>query len=259
MDIAVFMYKPSQPFTFLLKVLSWLDYVTYMVLVGKPFTLIYLHTCFLNAIQLQVDLGSLKDTVPTDRIVELLGGWGLFKNGFTGELLLRLTYKAYVEDEEDDTTMAESIDTDASDDEFTDYDETDSSYERGQTDSSNERDKDFMDVLAALLVSEEFQGIVSSETGYNKIFDDVSSTGSTGLRSRGLRAESSPSDSDGPSAGEFRSFFKKKILFFVFSSMLVRLNENMWIAGSTLVWFAVITIILVLIAINMGGSSFFNP
>lgn len=177
----------------------------------------------------EVDLGSLKDTVPTDRIVELRGGWGLFKNGFTGELLLRLTYKAYVEDEEDDKTMAESIDTDASDDEFTDYDETDSSYERGQTDSSNERDKDFMDVLAALLVSEEFQGIVSSETGYNKIFDDVSSTGSTGLRSRGLRAESSPSDSDGPSA------------------------------GSTLVWLAVITIILVLIAINMGGSSFFNP
>lgn len=177
----------------------------------------------------EVDLGSLKDTVPTDRIVELQGGWGLFKNGFTGELLLRLTYKAYVEDEEDDTTMAESIDTDASDDEFSDYDETDSAYEVGETDSSNETDKDFMDVLAALLVSEEFQGIVSSETGYNKIFDDVSRTGSTGLRSRSLKAESSPSDSDNS------------------------------LGRSTLVWLAVITSILVLIALNMGGSSFFNP
>lgn len=177
----------------------------------------------------EVELGSLKDTVPTDRIIELQGGWGLFKNGFTGELLLRLTYKAYVEDEEDDTTMAESIDTDASDDEFTDYDETEGSYELGQMDSSNETDKDFMDVLAALLVSEEFQGIVASETGYNKTFDDVSSTVSTGFRSRSLKAESSPSDSDKPSG------------------------------GSTLVWLAVITSILVVIALSMSDSSFFNP
>ncbi|XP_044493562.1 tricalbin-3-like [Mangifera indica] len=178
----------------------------------------------------EVDLGSLQDTVPTDRIVVLQGGWGLFGRGSSGELLLRLTYKAYVEDEEDDTVGAESIDTDASDDELSDSDDLNASYERGERDFSNETDKEsFMDVLAALIVSEEFQGIVTSETGYNKIFDDASSTGSTMLRSRGPNAESVTSDLDAASG------------------------------GSSLFWLAVATSILVLIAINMGGSSFFNP
>ncbi|KAJ0094184.1 hypothetical protein Patl1_15804 [Pistacia atlantica] len=177
-----------------------------------------------------VDLGSLQDTVPTDRIVVLRGGWGLFGRGSSGELLLRLTYKAYVEDEEDDTTGAVSIDADASDDEFSDSDDLDASYVPGERDFSKETDKEsFMDVLAALIVSEEFQGIVSSETGNNKILDDTSRKGSTILRSRGPNAESVTSDSDAASG------------------------------GSSLLWLAVVTSILVLIAINMSGASFFNP
>jgi hypothetical protein len=35
--------------------------------------------------------------------------------------------------------------------------------------------------------------------------------------------------------------------------------KNLSIAGPALFWLAVITSILVLIAINVGGSSFFNP
>ncbi|XP_031273225.1 tricalbin-3-like [Pistacia vera] len=179
----------------------------------------------------EVDLGSLQDTVPTDRIVVLRGGWGLFGRGSSGELLLRLTYKAYVEDEEDDTTGAVSIDADASDDdEFSDSDDLDASYVPGERDFSKETDKEsFMDVLAALIVSEEFQGIVSSETGNNKTLDDTSRKGSTILRSRGPNAESVTSDSDAASG------------------------------GSSLLWLAVVTSILVLIAINMSGASFFNP
>lgn len=133
----------------------------------------------------------------------LRGGWGLFSRGSTGELLLRLTYKAYVEDEEDDTIGAESIDADTSDDdELSDSDDLDASYVPGERDISNETDKEsFMDVLAALIVSEEFQGIVSSETGNNKILDDVSRKGSTILRSRGPNTESVTSDSDAASGG----------------------------------------------------------
>ncbi|KAK0574827.1 hypothetical protein LWI29_029732 [Acer saccharum] len=168
----------------------------------------------------EVDLGSLQDTVPTDRIITLRRGWGFYSKGSSGELLLRLTYKAYVEDEEDDATGAESIDTDASDDELSDSDESDASYEAGERDSSNVTDKEsFMDVLAALIISEEFQGIVASESGSNKHFDDVSSTGSTNLRSRGPNAESTPSNSDEGSG------------------------------GSTLLWLAVITSILVLLVL----------
>lgn len=180
----------------------------------------------------EIDLGSLQDTVPTDKIVALRGGFGLFRKGSSGEILLRMTYKAYVEDEEDERTEAESIDVDTSDDELFDSDQPEFTYEKGG-DYSNKTDKEsFMNVLAALIVSEEFQGIVSSETGNTKVWDDVSSTGSTIPRPRGLNAESIPSNSIDDSEGS---------------------------RGSALLWFAVITCISVIIAINIGGSSFFNP
>ncbi|KAL3581794.1 hypothetical protein D5086_016126 [Populus alba] len=145
----------------------------------------------------EVDLGSLQDTVPTDKIVALQGGWGLFRKASSGEILLRLTYKAYVEDEDDDEYEVEPVYTGASDDELSDSDDSNAIYEPSRRDSSNERDKEsFMDVLAALIVSEEFQGIVASETGNSKPSIDASS----------LNAESMPSDSnnssEGSSAGE---------------------------------------------------------
>ncbi|KAB1206028.1 Synaptotagmin-3 [Morella rubra] len=181
----------------------------------------------------EVDLGSLQDTVPTDRIVVLQRGWGLFRRGSSGEILVRLTYKAYVEDEEDDRTEADSIDVDGSDDELSDSDQSYLTYESCERDSSNETEKDsFMDVLAALIVSEEFQGIVASETGNTKLSDDVSTIGSTIPRSRGLNAQSVPSNSIETSEGS---------------------------RGSALFWLAVITLTSVLISINIGGSSFFNP
>lgn len=171
----------------------------------------------------EVDLGSLQDTVPTDKIVALQGGWGLFRKASSGEILLRLTYKAYVEDEDDDKYEVEPVDTGASDDELSDSDDSNAIYEPSRRDSSSEMDKEsFMGVLAALIVSEEFQGIVASDTGNSKLSIDASS----------LNAESMPSDSNNSSEGS---------------------------AGSILVWFAVITSILVLIAVTMDGSSFFNP
>lgn len=135
--------------------------------------------------------------MPTDRIVALQGGWGIFRKGSYGEILLRLTYKAYVEDEEDDRSEAESIDIDAldSDDELSDSFEPDAYYEKDETEYAKETDNEsFMDVLAALIVSEEFQGIVASETISSKFFDNVPSTESTISRSRGLNNESTPQD-----------------------------------------------------------------
>ncbi|GMI87512.1 hypothetical protein like AT3G19830 [Hibiscus trionum] len=180
----------------------------------------------------EVDLGTLQDTVPTDKVVTLQGGWGLFRKRSRGEILLRLTYKAYVEDEEDDTTATGSVGADFSDDELSDFDEPNVTYEQGVKQNIDETSKEsFMDVLAALIVSEEFQGIVSSEPG-SKNFDDLLRTGSSKTRLNGVNTESAPSDSDKGSEPS---------------------------GGSTLLWFAVITSTLVLIALNMGGSSFFNP
>ncbi|KAE8719222.1 Calcium-dependent lipid-binding (CaLB domain) family protein isoform 2 [Hibiscus syriacus] len=180
----------------------------------------------------EVDLGTLQDTVPTDKIVTLQGGWGLFGKRSRGEILLRLTYKAYVEDEEDDTAATGSVSADFSDDELSDFDEPNLIYEQGVMQDIDEASKEsFMDVLAALIVSEEFQGIVSSEPG-SKNFDDLSRTGSSKTRLNGVNTESAPSDSDEGSEPS---------------------------GGTTLLWFAVITSTLVLIALNMGGSGFFNP
>jgi hypothetical protein len=109
----------------------------------------------------QVDLSSLKDTVPTDKIVTLYGGWGLFGKRSSGEVLLRLTYKAYVEDEEDEGVKTEYATGYISDEDVLDYVRIDGGAKQQGDFNGNERET-FMDLLAALLVSEEFQGIVSS-------------------------------------------------------------------------------------------------
>lgn len=106
-----------------------------------------------------------------------LGGWGLFSPRPAGEILLRLTYKAYVDDEDDEKTVVRSLDGDVSDDELSDSEQLDTNVsEQIGVKSYSELDKEsFMDVLAALIVSEEFLGIVSSETANGKYVDDVKS------------------------------------------------------------------------------------
>ncbi|RXH79075.1 hypothetical protein DVH24_040222 [Malus domestica] len=181
----------------------------------------------------EVDLGSLQDTVPTDRIVVLQGGWGLFKKKSAGEILLRLTYKAYVEDEDDDKTQVASMDTDASD-----SDDELSDSVKDKLEPGNEADKEsFMDVLAALIVSEEFQGIVASETGNAKLGDDISIAGSkiSKLR-RGRDTESVPSNSNNNSEG----------------------SQGVSVE-TTLLWLSLVAGLSVLIAVNIGGSNIFNP
>lgn len=178
----------------------------------------------------EVDLGSLQDNVPTDKIVGLEGGWSPFGRRSAGEILLRLTYRAYVEDEEDERAEVESMDMDPSDDELLDIDELNVSYDGSERDSSDK--ESLMDVLSALIVSEEFRGIVSSETGSPKANNDLTSTYSEASRSRGSNVKSVPSVPDSSTTSS---------------------------EGSALFWFAVITGILVLVAINASGSSIFNP
>ncbi|KAH0681901.1 hypothetical protein KY289_019653 [Solanum tuberosum] len=179
----------------------------------------------------EVDLVSLEDTVPTDKIV-ILRGWGLLGPRPVGEILLRLTYKAYVEDEEDERIEARSKYLDASDDESSDLDERYTAvYEqRGKSVSSGTDKESFMDLLAALIVSEEFQGIVASETGNTKSVDDFKTRVSTSRQRTPSRSVQQTSDTVPENFGE-----------------------------SPLFWLAIITSISVLIALNVSGSSIFNP
>lgn len=177
----------------------------------------------------EVELGSLKDTVPTDKIVTLYGGWGLFGKRAAGEVLLRLTYKAYVEDEEDEAVRSEIGAGYASDEDVLDYVEVGMSS-KGSEFVGKERET-FMDLLAALLVSEEFQGIVSSETGSSsRDFEEAGSvsegTGSAVVASRVADTETSVPNSS---------------------------------TATALVWLAAITGVVVLVSSNLGGSGNFNP
>lgn len=124
---------------------------------------------------MQVDLSSLKDTVPADRIVVLRGGWTPFGNGSAGEIVLRLTYKAYVEDEEDERSEKLLTDTEASEDDLSDSDESDVPVSKKEYIMESDKES-FMDVLAALLVSEEFRGIVATETMNAKSVDAETNT-----------------------------------------------------------------------------------
>ncbi|RWR90460.1 tricalbin-3 [Cinnamomum micranthum f. kanehirae] len=136
----------------------------------------------------EVELGSLQTLCQQTE----LAGWGLFPKKSSGEILLRLTYKAYVEDEEDDGTQVEYLDTDLSDDEGSDAEETDGIYEQKQSDLANQTDKEsFMNVLAALLVSEEFQGIVASETLVAKPSEETTNSVATISTSPGPGAKPS--------------------------------------------------------------------
>ncbi|XP_073315349.1 synaptotagmin-2-like isoform X2 [Primulina huaijiensis] len=143
----------------------------------------------------EVDLASLKDTVPADRIV-VLRGWGLFGKGSAGEILLRLTYKAYVEDDEDERLEKVFIDTGASDYEFSDSDE---SYPA----TSELRKESFMDVLSALMLSEEFQGIMTSETVNTKSSDAGTGSDTPGMNGRAVGSiPQSPGSNTGGSGGK---------------------------------------------------------
>ncbi|CAA7036516.1 unnamed protein product [Microthlaspi erraticum] len=195
----------------------------------------------------EVDLGPLPDTVPTDRIVVLRGGWNLFGKGSAGEILLRLTYKAYVEDEEDDKRNAKPIHAaDASDDEMSDSEEPSSFVQKDKIPSDDISQESFMNVLSALILSEEFQGIVSSEAGNNKLDDGE------------LSVPPVPSQAEADSKSRPEDIGDGSI-----SDLEVK-NANsdrgsIDDGGLALLWFGVITSVLVLVAINMGGSSFFNP
>ncbi|VVB00670.1 unnamed protein product [Arabis nemorensis] len=196
----------------------------------------------------EVDLRLLQDTVPTDRIVVLQGGWSLFGKGSAGEILLRLTYKAYVAEEEDDRPNVKAIDADASDDEqLSDSKELGSFVRNEKVSSDDIGEESIMNVLSALIVSEEFQGIVSSEAGDNKLSGGDSREDPVPFKP-GLDSVSQPADPSNGSEGN-RGLSD---------------TENFgrgsgFNGGLALLWFGIITGMLVLAAINMEGSSFLNP
>uniref|UniRef100_K3Z283 C2 domain-containing protein n=2 Tax=Setaria italica TaxID=4555 RepID=K3Z283_SETIT len=173
----------------------------------------------------EVELGSLKDTVPTDKIVTLYGEWGLFGKCAAGEVLLRLTFKAYVEDEEDETVRSELGGGYISDEDVLDYVQGDMS--KGSDFLGKERET-FMDLLAALLASEEFQGIVSLETGTSRDPEQV------GSGSGSADSVVSPAVANAETVS----------------------NSS---TDTALVWLAAITSVVVLVSSNLGASGYFNP
>ncbi|XP_051116221.1 uncharacterized protein LOC127241296 [Andrographis paniculata] len=171
----------------------------------------------------EVDLGSLKDTVPADRLVAIKGGWSPFGNRSAGEILLRLTYKAYVEDEEDE--RSEKVE-----DELSDSDEPNVRIPEWSKKGIESEKETFMNVLAALLLSEEFQGIVTSETTNGKPID-------VGASGKALEPNTRP----------------------VESRQRIPSSKDTSSQGSTLLWLAFVTTSIVVTAMSISGTSLFNP
>lgn len=196
----------------------------------------------------------------------------MFGKGSSGEILLRLTYKVYVEDEEDDKRNAKAIIADASDDEMSDSEEPSSFVQNDKIPSDDFGQESFMNVLSALILSEEFQGIVSSEAGNNKLDDGESSVSPVPSKA-GADLKSQPEDlgNGGISNVEVKNVNSDKVsiddggisslclMMILFLWLLGLKLSSFLISGLALLWFSVITSVLVLVAINMGGSSFFNP
>lgn len=211
----------------------------------------------------QVELGSLQDTVPADRVVALQRGWGLFGKGSSGQILLRLTYKAYVEDEEDDPHRMEFMDVDPSDDE-TGSDEPAASSEQDERGSASGKGKEpLMDLLAALIVSKEFQDFVTSEAGNSKFPGDAMNLGRSLSRPFGPNSEFSIADTDNTIPGGFTGNHSP----WFYPTQPARLpklacadagESPVFPAEKVLVWSAMITGIAMLISIKLTGSSFFN-
>ncbi|CAN6990927.1 hypothetical protein IGI04_003288 [Brassica rapa subsp. trilocularis] len=162
----------------------------------------------------QVDLGSLPDTVPKDRVVVLRGGWSLFGKGSAGELLLRLTFKSYVEDEEDEKRNAKANVPYASDDEMSDSEEPSSFVKNDK---------------------------IPSDGPSQRVVYECESSVSPVPSKAGEDSKSQPEDFGSGGISEFE---------------VKNVNSD---GGLALLWFGVITSVLVLVAINMAGSSFFNP
>lgn len=178
----------------------------------------------------EVELGTLQDTVPTDRIVTLKGSWGLLRKRFAGEVLLRITYKAYVDDEEDDGTQYIPLEDDVSDDETLSAEEKNRTATSINNGISNGAEEElFMDKLVELLVSEEFQGIVASEAENTKNSEDTNASQSLDPKSEGENQTTQSVDN--------------------------KMDQE----GSVIIWLGLITGIAVLVAISLDGSNFFNP
>ncbi|XP_010479478.1 PREDICTED: uncharacterized protein LOC104758335 [Camelina sativa] len=108
-----------------------------------------------------------------------------------------------------------------------------------------------MNVLSALIVSEEFQGIVSSEAEDNKLSGD-DSLGAHVPSKAGLDPKFQPADTTNGLESSAD----------ISDTELVAANTGRGTGddgGLALLWFGIITGILVLVAINMEGSGFSNP
>ncbi|KAG6422480.1 hypothetical protein SASPL_119052 [Salvia splendens] len=174
----------------------------------------------------EIDLGSLKYTVPADRIVVLRG-----------------------EDERSNKVLAN---TEASQNDLSDSVEPNFTIPIPAEEYVIATDtKSFMNDLAALLVSEEFRGIVASESNDDRANNggsepnDGNNNGASESNNRAsVSGQQTPANDSGGSQE------------YVVNSEATGISN---FAGSSLFWLAIVTSITVLVALNDGTSGLLNP
>lgn len=186
----------------------------------------------------EVDLISLRDTVPVDKVVKLRGGWGPFRQRFAGEVLLRMTYTAYVDDEEEDIKKDAPLPSPSSP----------VSVAEGTTD-------------ALPLVKEVMDKVVETVRVENPVVSqavasllNMEASGGEALHSEGLEEEEESDDIMKEMAAQEEGA-KEEVAPAIAAAEGV---ENF--SGRTvLLWLGVVTLLSILVAISLNFSNLMNP
>ncbi|KAJ7548348.1 hypothetical protein O6H91_07G008200 [Diphasiastrum complanatum] len=125
----------------------------------------------------EVNLSTLQDTVPCDKIVTLKGGWGPFLKQYAGDVVLRLTYKAYVEDEEEDREEDGPLANGNLDLDDEKIESNSLLHETANTSADSDEDsssRSFLsNLIAAISLAADDQGLTNGFTAYPEFFDKL--------------------------------------------------------------------------------------
>lgn len=192
----------------------------------------------------EVDLISLRDTVPVDKVVRLRGVWGPFQKRYTGEVLLRLTYTAYVEDEDEDVRQDATL--------------SPSSYYVSVADENSNALPLVMEVIDK--VAESIQGENLTMTGtvatmVNAVVNNEAQSAPEPVEANDSNRATGAEGFETGTAGIQGATASKNG-----SSLTAQAEDAERSSGRTvLIWLGVVTGLSILVAISLNFSNLMNP
>ncbi|CAK9198291.1 unnamed protein product [Sphagnum troendelagicum] len=200
---------------------------------------------------IEVPLDDLQDTVPVDKVLSLQSGLVPFPKRFSGKLLLRLTYKAYVEDEEEigvgDSPVTNKL-----------WDEI------GNFISSEMREREPSSMEQSPRVKTISVDAESSDKGFrltNPLITQTLSGSNGNGRVNSEKENLSDPTVKGPTLVENPALQEqqKKEASSRLLIQSVAKSDGYSYAGSTIMWLAVVAGLSLVVALDLNVANLFNP